>query len=264
MTLAFNLETGELKDKIQNKITYAFLDQHITKSKIDTHKLVLLKYIMEKTSLSKTKQEKYIIATMIVQIALDLHELIPNFTHQDEDHFEKLSKQLSVLGGDYYSSMYYVFLSELEDIEFTKILATAIKEVNEFKMNFYFQESKNIEEYIKLGKKIQSHIIISVAKFIGIENKKIISLIENILLLDLLTKEKKRIIHDQQLFLLKHKITEEKLSTYIDGFIKRVIHKINELYATEQEELLGTKHVFNQIIDYYMAFTEEGKYCERI
>src|SRR5699024_3634853 len=81
------------------------------------------------------KKEKYMITTMLVQIALDTHDLV---TDKKNDTVEPLSvestRQLTVLAGDYYSGLYYLLLAEIEDYQLIHALAIAIKEITELKL----------------------------------------------------------------------------------------------------------------------------------
>src|SRR5690625_677341 len=115
---------------------------------------------MEQTSLSKAEKRQYILAVMLIQIALDTHDLIPASKKCITTDHEQMNMQLSVLAGDFYSGLYYLILANLDDIKMVQILATAIKEINECKMKLYYKEVSSLSEYLSLKEKIGSLLII--------------------------------------------------------------------------------------------------------
>ncbi|WP_176330232.1 heptaprenyl diphosphate synthase component 1 [Oceanobacillus rekensis] len=154
---------GLLEDKLQHK----YLEKYIQKPKIDEEKLrILTSLVNNKVSLNPIQRERYIITAMLVQIALDTHELVPVRNEWDETKEDKLTKQLRVLAGDYYSGLYYLLLSEIEDFDFIHTLASAIRKINEYKIMLYYKEVESFEEFIVLTKKIDSMLILHVAQFI--------------------------------------------------------------------------------------------------
>lgn len=169
---------------IEEKIKHSYLDKYIQKPHIDEDKLAILTTILNHSSLSEKKIKYYMVATMLVQIALDTHDLVP-LTNDN-----KLNKrtQLSVLAGDYYFGLFYLLLSEIEDFEFTKHISSAIKEVNEYKMNLYDYEMISLNEYIDMIKKIESLLLVRVAEFI---NEDIVDCIDDLLITSKLIKEKR-------------------------------------------------------------------------
>lgn len=258
MTLTFSLEIERLKDMVENKVTYSFIDKHIQKPQINLHKLSILALIMKESSLPINIQNQYIVATMLVHVALDTHEQIPENNDVEEDEIKRLSKQLSVLGGDYYSSLYYLMLSETKDIQFIQTLASAIKDVNEAKMDLYFLTSSTLDDYIKLTKKIESHIISCVANHIGITNYLTIKMIHELLLLDQLIREKEHIIIKKQPYYFNHKHISQSLLTDLDRTIKNHIKQIEQQLTHTDHTFNEFKKIFENITMQYLVITEEG------
>src|SRR5699024_9234118 len=69
--------------------------------------------------------------------------------------------------GDYYSGLYYLLLSEIEAFDMIHILASAIKEINEYKMKLYYQEIYSFRDFIHVLKKIESLLILRVAAHVN-------------------------------------------------------------------------------------------------
>ncbi|RDW22042.1 heptaprenyl diphosphate synthase [Oceanobacillus chungangensis] len=161
------MDTTYLKKLLQDSIHHKFLEKYIKQPNIDEEKLIILSsLISNNTGLTIIEKEHYIITTMMVQIALDTHETVPVETSEIE-HQAVITNQLKVLAGDYYSGLYYLLLSEIEDFDLIHCLAAAIKEINEYKMKLYYREFNTFDEYLFLTEKIDSLLILSVANYVN-------------------------------------------------------------------------------------------------
>ncbi|WP_204707547.1 heptaprenyl diphosphate synthase component 1 [Halobacillus seohaensis] len=154
-----------LKNKIAAQVRHPFLAKFIADPVIDEDKLAILTSIMDHTTLSSVKKEKYIVTTMLVQIALDTHDLV-TLSEDEEEQETVRTRQLTVLAGDYYSGLYYYVLSQLNDIPMIRTLAGAIKEINELKMELYYKDVSSFQEFLGSLKKIESLLIQRVATYV--------------------------------------------------------------------------------------------------
>lgn len=145
----------------------SYIEEYVNTPVINDDKLVILTSILNNTELTESKKKNYIISTMLVQMALDTHDLVPKTNSPQQSNADKKTKQLSVLAGDYYSGLYYLLLSEVEDVEMVHILATAIKEINECKMQLYYGVIDSFETFVTIVKKIESLLFVRVAEFVG-------------------------------------------------------------------------------------------------
>ncbi|MCP3030691.1 heptaprenyl diphosphate synthase component 1 [Halobacillus sp. A1] len=159
------MKIDQLKNQIANQVRHPFLAKFIADPVIDEDKLAILISIMDHTTLSPLKKEKYIITTMLVQIALDTHDLV-TLTEDDDEQDTVRTRQLTVLAGDYYSGLYYYVLSQLNDIPMIRTLAGAIKEINELKMELYYKDVDSFQEFLTSLKKIESLLIQRVATYV--------------------------------------------------------------------------------------------------
>ncbi len=179
--LAMEREIQQLRLQIEEKIQHSFLLRYIHKPEIDEYKLYFLHYILNKTVLAPNVKEQLIISTMLVQIALDIHEKIPD-DFEDSGTSIGVDSQLSVLAGDYYSGLYYSLLADIEEREYITLLATAIKQINELKMNLYYLENESLEVYLETRKQIHSLLIKYIADKTQVNQD--IHVIEEILLIN--------------------------------------------------------------------------------
>src|SRR5699024_11653277 len=110
-------------------------------------------------------KQQHMTSIMLVQIALDTHEKIPN-QHQ-EWVMNETEKQLSVLAGEYYSGLYYLLLSEIEDINMIKTLATAIQQINEQKMKLFYEDVASFEALMSTIRSLETSLFPGVARMMN-------------------------------------------------------------------------------------------------
>lgn len=153
------------KTLIDNKLKHTYLDQYLKKINIEDDKIIALDTLL--AHLPQSQKETYIITVMFIQIALNTHDKVTEGPELPEHTTERITKQLKVLAGDYYSGLYYLILSETQDFKMIHTLATAIKQINELKMKLYYQEYASLDEMMNIVAKIDTVLITQVADFIG-------------------------------------------------------------------------------------------------
>ncbi|MBB5172897.1 heptaprenyl diphosphate synthase component 1 [Texcoconibacillus texcoconensis] len=138
MSSDFLKEINELKESFFEMIKYEYLSKYITSASIDDDQLVFLLFMLKEQSISPKQRHSYILTSILVQAALDTHEKITT-DQMDQDDLRK-ARQLTVLAGDYYSSLYYLILAKQGEVSFIRVLAKAIQDINEAKMNVYHKK----------------------------------------------------------------------------------------------------------------------------
>lgn len=161
------IQTEEIKKIINKKLEHHFLDSYIQKPHVNEEKLAFLTHIINHTNLSQAKKRQYIMTTMLVQVALDIHDTVPITSGTEESEVDRTAKQLTVLAGDYYSGLYYLLLSEIEDLNMISILAAAIREINEFKMQYYYKDINSFKHFIHVIEQMESLLIRRVAEHVN-------------------------------------------------------------------------------------------------
>ncbi|GAA0444235.1 hypothetical protein GCM10008983_22010 [Lentibacillus halophilus] len=163
-----SMNMSDLKELIRDKIHNPLIAKYVQVPYLNDDKLYILTTILNNTLLSDETKKNYILATMLVQTALDIHDTVPETNERPHTECEEKSKQLSVLAGDYYSSLYYLLLSETEDIGLISVLAAAINEINETKMQLYYERNhESFNLVLQRIKKLDSLLITRVADFAG-------------------------------------------------------------------------------------------------
>nr|WP_153736295.1 heptaprenyl diphosphate synthase component 1 [Aquibacillus halophilus] len=188
-----DLTLKELKKAIESQLRHTYLEKFIQKPVIDEDKLFILSSIIQNTTFSDHKKKNYIITTMLVQIALDTHDLVTENAAKGESDLNRKTRQLTVLAGDYYSGLYYYLLSKLNDIPMIHTLASAIKEINELKMTIYYNEYDSVQDFMDSFKKLESLLIRRVAEHL--QGTSVLEVTGNWLLLRKLMREKHSFIN---------------------------------------------------------------------
>ncbi|HLR74857.1 MAG TPA: heptaprenyl diphosphate synthase component 1 [Virgibacillus sp.] len=264
MTLdSFEKELKELKVYIEHKIKHTYLDKYINKPTIDHCKLFILYSIMNETTLDEHTKKKYIVSTMLVQIALDTHDRVPIANESHEENTDKKSKQLLVLAGDYYSGLYYLLLAEIDDFKMIQTLATAIKEVNELKMKLYYNEVESFNDFIDLMKQIESLLIIRVMEWLT--NLNIKPFIEDILITHKLMTEKQLMCNDGLSQAFDGWLTQNNFVSvlnHVETSIQKHTSQIEQyLLQPSMNRSLKALHLdnlFSELIYDHTSFVEEG------
>ncbi|MFD2045866.1 heptaprenyl diphosphate synthase component 1 [Ornithinibacillus salinisoli] len=239
-------EIQQLKILINEKLHQTYLKKYIQKPMLDEDKLLILYTIVNNSPISSDKKERYIITTMLVQIALDTHELVPDKYDLNENSSNTVQGQLYVLAGDYYSGLYYLLLSEIEDFSFIQTLASAIKEINELKMKNYYLEVESVEEFIYNKNYIDTLLIIRVAD--ALNQKELMHLTKEWFLSNTLIHEIER-LDDGAASLFENYIRStnadiSSIKDYCNQLLSRQIEKLktNTLEISNQHNVLK-KHI---------------------
>ncbi|WLR53100.1 heptaprenyl diphosphate synthase component 1 [Bacillus tianshenii] len=164
-------ELKQMKATIEAKIKHPYLMEFIEKPLIDEDKMLLLYEILKEAKTSIASMKDYIIPTMLVQVALDTHELVTTTKLEEEDERMK-SRQLTVLAGDYYSGLYYYLLAKVGNLTMISNLAHAIREINEHKISVYQKDTGCVENLMNSIRQIESSLIQKMADLLQVPNMK--------------------------------------------------------------------------------------------
>lgn len=180
----------QLKRLIETKAQHPYLLKHIQKPSLDEDKLILLWGLFNDLDVLNEKRNQYIISTMLVQIALDTHEIVSNSGDGIELPEVLKNRQLQVLAGDYYSGLYYQGLASVGNVEMIRILSSAIKKINDNKIILYQQGSINdVPTLLMTIKAIEASLIHKLADYY--DEPAWIDISEDLLLLKRLHAEKR-------------------------------------------------------------------------
>ncbi|KMK76447.1 heptaprenyl diphosphate synthase component 1 [Alkalihalobacillus pseudalcaliphilus] len=158
-TEELNIQVETISSRFYKLIEHTYLQQHINSPVIDTDKVSFL-YAMLSKHLSSQDSQSLILSAILLQSALDVHEEV-SLEKLEAEHAKK-ERQLTVLAGDYYSSLYYYLLAQLKSPEMIRIFSRSIQEINESKMNVYpsnlNQSTIQIDEVMIIESKLLQNI----------------------------------------------------------------------------------------------------------
>ncbi|WP_057914364.1 heptaprenyl diphosphate synthase component 1 [Peribacillus muralis] len=159
-------DKSQLKQVIEKKAQHPYLLKFIQKPNLDEDKLLLLWGLFSDLDVISEKRDQYITSTMLVQIALDTHEIVSNSGEGLELPEVLKNRQLQVLAGDYYSGLYYQVLASVGNVEMIRILSGAIKKINDNKIILYQKGSiKDVQSLLTTIKAIEASLIHKLAAY---------------------------------------------------------------------------------------------------
>lgn len=142
---------------------YDMIQNHTELPEFPEARTAVLLLFMQAGGVEESNRQLYALVTSLVQVALDTHERITD-SEGREGAKEKLSLQLGVLAGDYFSSRFYHLLSQAGQIQQIQQLAEAICDVNRMKMDLYLSmqdQELTPEQYLQQTSAIQSRLFLS-------------------------------------------------------------------------------------------------------
>nr|WP_239454502.1 heptaprenyl diphosphate synthase component 1 [Bacillus suaedaesalsae] len=148
--------------QINECIHHSYLKKYLHAPKVDEDKLTLLVAMCNELNVEEKVLHTYIITTMLVQIALDTHELVAVGSNSSDK--QQKVQQLTVLAGDYFSGLYYKLLADIEDTQMIKLLAESIKLINEHKIRVYRHDLTYPEPLFDSIKIIEGQLFKNIAK----------------------------------------------------------------------------------------------------
>ncbi|QGQ96876.1 heptaprenyl diphosphate synthase [Paenibacillus psychroresistens] len=154
---------------------YDMIQKHTSLPELAECRANLLLLFLNTAQEDTAQNELITIATSLVQLGLDTHDLVPVNNVQKEEK-DARSRQLKVLAGDYFSSRFYHILAKAGQIEMIKQLSNAICEVNRTKMNLYLkmkQQKMTTVEFLEQSTQIKIQLFLSFEHLLNDEQRQI-------------------------------------------------------------------------------------------
>ncbi|MDG5787604.1 heptaprenyl diphosphate synthase component 1 [Evansella sp. AB-P1] len=157
----YNDELNSIIESFFSEVKHSYLQKYLEDPLIDEDQATFLYLMLKDKTLDSSYISHCIVTTTLVQAALDTHELV-TVNNLENDTLKK-KRQLTVLAGDYYSSLYYFILSTVNDVSLMRVLAKSIQEINESKMNVYIGQEAKEDSFIHDIKVIDSILLRNIA-----------------------------------------------------------------------------------------------------
>ncbi len=222
-----NHQANIIHQYIEEQLHHSYLKEYIDHPYIDRDLIyfLLLPFVHEEQGLNK-KAVQWISTAMLLQVALDTHEKV---TISQVDSLKE--RQLTVLAGVYFSSLYYKILADTDDVDLIATLAKAIKQINESKISIYKKEHKNLEGLLDSLKTREAAIVSNFFEFF--KEEKWVELVKEALLYKKLVQERTA---------LENSIP----TTFINALFTQTINSTSTMKKEDNEKILAT---INELIE---------------
>ncbi|CAM4147034.1 heptaprenyl diphosphate synthase component 1 [Listeria booriae] len=183
---------------VLDRTTYRFLGENFEGPEVDKDQMLWLHEAIRGTDVDDVVANQVIGATLYVILAHDTHDGIDEVT--DRTRQTSQERQLTVLAGDFYSSLYYRTLAEFGMIDLLASLQRGVQETNEAKVNLYQLHITGDEDYLAHLVKSKTAIFEKFASHFGCSETFVQVGAYTILLTYLLEERKKWLKKNESLF----------------------------------------------------------------
>ena len=180
---------NDVVQSFEKSVNHAYLQKYIGEPPVNKDHVLILYRMLRETGKDEQEIHHTILSAQIVQSALDTHENVVKKGLGPED--AQIKQQLTVLGGDYYSSLYYYILSRSGDIFVIRALTKGIQKINEAKMSIYQLSRKHPLPSLDELKTVYSSLAVELAEAHGL--KEWVEPLRSYFLIQGLTEERHRI-----------------------------------------------------------------------
>lgn len=158
-TSAFEINIKHIENEITRQSNHVYLDKYLSKPKVSTVKLRLLYLFLASQSYTDEDISAICIATGLIQMGLDIHDQVTNESLETQEQIR--IRQLQVLAGDYFSSLYYRLLARSQNMDAIQKLAQSVQRSNEQKVIYYQAKEKihnDLEQWLNYKAAIELSI----------------------------------------------------------------------------------------------------------
>lgn len=201
---------------------HSYVERYIQPPVFSEAKVFITYCLLRELELDEAIEAEYFSSILLIQSALDRHDDISD----EKITADKKKRQLVVLSGDYFSSLYYLLLSRCENLDLISQLSSAVQRINEYKAQLHMQDQSMCYsvEYMKAVQQTECLLLTKAAESLGLHTY--IPFIERYLLISRYQgiEERKKLSEEQLEFLvacendLKNKEVEIPLLFHREGY----------------------------------------------
>ncbi|GGL47067.1 heptaprenyl diphosphate synthase component 1 [Sporolactobacillus putidus] len=160
-------EIESIYANLRRDLSHPYVSKYLPIPEIDKDKLLVYYYLFQKRSGKRT--EVYVESLMVAEIGLSTHESMTTERLNGKKEIKK--RQLTALSGDFYSALYYYYLSRKKDIEMVKWVAEAIQTFNVNKcLLFYPKHTLSWTQAVAALETIESALVAKIADRLGLKH----------------------------------------------------------------------------------------------
>ncbi|WP_332630090.1 heptaprenyl diphosphate synthase component 1 [Halalkalibacter flavus] len=228
----FNEQVTEIKRSFYSLTEHLYLQSYVPEPEIDDDKVRFLIAMMY-NRLPITEAKMFTISALLLQAAFDMHDEVSLHPVTSDELRKK--RQLTVLAGDHYVSLFYFLLAEKKHVPMIRIFGQSIQEISESKMNLYDLENVRYDALQHTSAQIESALMQNMAHYFEQLTWK--SVIRDFFYLKKLVREKANWLNGEGSVLIDSILRdrlqgEDKLQS-----IERKIEDVKDRLLTSSKEL---------------------------
>ncbi len=146
----------EISQGVQRYLDHPFLRANKMNASVSKFHFDVLHAILRIGSIAPDEARQVLMAVLLLHEGLSIHD--------DVDEEIGIKRQLTVLSGDYNSSLYYWILARLDNQKLLTLLSDAVVAINESKMALTANRGNMpSDEFLQLHEAVQGELVLSVA-----------------------------------------------------------------------------------------------------
>ncbi|MBM7701718.1 heptaprenyl diphosphate synthase component 1 [Metabacillus iocasae] len=245
---------ANMKEQLQVELNHPYVKQFIHHPIIDENKLLCICSFLNGISIEEREMPQYTLPIMLVQIALDTHDLVSIQPVGNNESILK-ERQLTVLAGDYYSGLYYYYFSKSGQLELIKEVASAIKDINVSKIKLYQSHTTDVDDMMLNFRTVETALVQCLCNYFKQEEWK--ELLQQVLFISSLLNELRRHEEGKPSFLIEALQNKGNVHDIVMSQVKESTIVI--------ERYLQSQLVLNdQLTDYLYKLLNKHKHCKNV
>ncbi|MFT8316861.1 MAG: heptaprenyl diphosphate synthase component 1 [Sporolactobacillus sp.] len=224
-------ETEKIYNRLKKRINHPYVETVLQEPFVDRDKLTVY-YLLFQMQRDRSQAAELAMDLMAAEIGLFTHEKMTNEVRENKEQIKH--RQLVVLSGDYYSSLYYYSLAQHQELKMVRWVSEAIQRYNVSKCALFYSADPP-EWPLALGHllDLESALISYIATQLGLDNWA--SLL-------------KELFFARRLHLESAETSSQPTSLGI-LFMNRFSYSLPDLRGKFKLELEKVKNRFNQLIE---------------
>ncbi|KHF40345.1 heptaprenyl diphosphate synthase component 1 [Halalkalibacter okhensis] len=228
----FNEKVKEIKRSFYSLTEHLYLQSYVPEPEIDDDKVRFLIAMMNER-LPNTEAKMFTISALLLQAAFDMHDEV-SLHPVTSDELRK-NRQLTVLAGDYYVSLFYFLLAEKKHVPMIRIYGQSIQEINESKMNLYDLTNVKYDDLEQTTAQIESALMQKMANYFEQPFWK--AVIRDFFYLKKLVREKTEWLNGKESVLIEAILSERSPGEDKLQSVERRIEDVKDRLLTNSKEL---------------------------